>query len=59
MQPFHETAMELTGKLKEARLQAATLSKNLTETEYHLKASFLRDRLTVTLAAMKAGEAAE
>ncbi|ABW68067.1 hypothetical protein [Desulfosudis oleivorans] len=120
MQPLYETAMELTGKLKAARLQAATLSKNLTETEYRLKvkkagieralikqvknekllgntledrtriftlaldadtdyqdllrrhtdltmeleqakieASFMRDRLTVTLAAMKAGEATE
>ncbi|MDY6830235.1 MAG: hypothetical protein SWC96_00065 [Thermodesulfobacteriota bacterium] len=120
MQPFYETAMELTGKLKEARLQAATLSRDLTETEYRLKvkkagveralikqvknekllgntledrnriftlaldadtdyqdllrqhaaltmelerakieASFLKDRLTVTMSAMKAGEAAE
>ncbi|MEW6080124.1 MAG: hypothetical protein AB1724_20125 [Thermodesulfobacteriota bacterium] len=35
--PLYETALELAEKLKEARLQAAALAKELLETEYQLK----------------------
>lgn len=35
--PLYETALELAEKLKEARLQAAVLAKEVVEAEYQLK----------------------